>query len=51
MKDKRVMSYRGYVIWKCEYGFSVALRRDGTDNYYESIEEAMDAIDKEVANR
>lgn len=48
MKDKRIMNYRGYVIWKCEYGFSVALKRDGTDNYFESIEDAMEAIDKEV---
>ena len=48
MKDKRIMNYRGYVIWKGEYGFSVALKRDGTDNYFEFIEDAMEAIDKEV---
>lgn len=48
MTDKRIMNYRGYVIWKCEYGFSVALKRDGTDNYFEFIEDAMEAIDKEV---
>ena len=45
MTDKRIMNYRGYVIWKCEYGFSVALKRDGTDNYFEFIEDAMEAID------
>lgn len=50
MKDKRVMSYRGHVIWKNEYSYAVALKRDGTDDYFETIEAAMDAIDKEVEN-
>ncbi len=47
MKDKRIMSYRGHVIWRGEHGYAVALERDGTDDYYETIEEAMEAIDKE----
>ena len=45
MRDKRIMNYRGYVIWKCEYGFSVSLKRDGTDDYFETLEKAMEAID------
>lgn len=47
MGDKRIMSYRGHVIWKSEYAYAVALKRDGTDDYFETIEEAMEAIDKE----
>lgn len=46
MKNKRVMSYRKHVIWMNEDFFMVALDRNGTDRYYESIEEAMEAIDK-----
>jgi len=45
MKGKRVMSYRGHVIWMCGQGFMVALKRDGTDDYFETIQAAMAAID------
>ena len=45
MKDKRVMSYRGHVIWMDWFGFMVALKRDGTDEYFDTIQAAMDAID------
>lgn len=45
MKDKRLMSYLGRVIWMNECGFMVA-KGDGTDEYFETIEEAMDYIEK-----
>lgn len=45
MKDKRIMSYMGHVIWKNEYSFMVALDRNGTDRHYLSLEDAMKAID------
>lgn len=45
MKDKQVMSYKRHVIWMNEYGFMVALKRDGTDDHFETIQEAMEAID------
>ena len=45
MKDKRVMSYLGRVIWMNGGVFKVA-KGDGTDEYFESIEEAMDWIEK-----
>ena len=44
MKDKRVMSYCGHVIWKNDYGYMVALKKDGTDEHYETVYEAMEAI-------
>lgn len=45
MKDKKFMSHRGHVIWYNEYGFMVALDRNGTDRYFNSWQEAMEAID------
>lgn len=44
MKNKRVMSYLGRVIYMNEYGFMVA-KGDGTDEYFVSIEEAMNYIE------
>ena len=46
MKDKRIMSYRRHVIWYNDGVFMVALKRDGTDDCFESIQACMDAIDK-----
>ena len=43
---KRVMSYMGHVIWKEDDVFAVALKRDGTDDYFETIEGAMKAIEE-----
>ena len=45
MKDKRVMSYMGRVIWMNENCFMVA-KGDGTDEYFETIEQAMDYIER-----
>ena len=28
--------------------YMVAIKRDGTDNFYSTLDEAMDAIDKEM---
>ena len=44
-KDKRVMSYRGHVIWMNEHGFMVALKKDGTDTYFATMDDAFEAID------
>lgn len=43
--DKRIMSYRGHVIWANGYGFAVALKGDGTDTYFRTLDDAMEAID------
>ena len=47
---KRVMSYLGKVIWMNEYGFMVA-KGDGTDVYFETIEDAMDYIENTLKRR
>lgn len=49
--DKRVMSYRGHVIWMNQYGFMVAIKKDGTDDYFKTMHDAMDAIDKIEDNK
>ena len=46
MKDKKFMSYHGHAIWYNELGFMVALKRNGTDDYFDTYEEAMRAIDE-----
>lgn len=43
--SKRIMSYMGHVIWMNEGIFEVALKHDGTDEYYETIQDAMKAIE------
>ena len=45
MKDVRVMSYFGHVIWKKYIGFCVA-SGDGTDVYFSTMEyiEKMEGI-------
>lgn len=50
MKDKRVMNYLGRVIWMSEYGFMVA-KGDGTDEYFSTIEEAMNYIEDEKCRK
>lgn len=44
--SKRVMNYFGHVIYKNDYGYMVAIRRDGTDEFYETLEECMRAIEE-----
>lgn len=39
------MSYLGKVIWFNDYGFMVA-KGNGTDEYFETIEDAMIYIEK-----
>ena len=46
MKDKRVMNHKGHVIWMNDYGFMVALDRNGTDRYFATFEDAIKAIDQ-----
>ena len=48
---KRIMSYMGHVIYMSDGIFAVALRRDGTDDYYETIEDAMKAIEEHEKTR
>ena len=52
MKDKRVMSYFGHVIWRNENGYMIA-KGDGTDYIFETIEEAMKKIEEleHIANK
>lgn len=45
MKGKRIVNYRGHVIWYFEGAYMVALKRDGTDEYFSSYEDAIKAID------
>ena len=45
MRHKRVMSYFGHVIWMDDSCFMVA-KGDGTDEYFETIYDAMDYIEK-----
>ena len=50
--DKRVMSYEGHVIWhNTDVGCFGFAKGDGTDNWYETIEEAMRAIDRIEAEK
>lgn len=49
-KDKRIMSYLGRVIWSNGIVFMVA-KGDGTDEFFETIEEAMEWIEKEKEKR
>lgn len=44
--SKRFMSYKGHVIWYSDGYFEVALKRDGTDELFDTFEEAMKAIDE-----
>lgn len=44
-KGKRIMNYLGHVIWMYEQTFMVA-RGDGTDEYFTTIEEAMEWIER-----
>lgn len=44
--DKRVMSYRHKVIYRNEYAFKVAIKNDGTDTYFATLTDAMNAIDE-----
>lgn len=46
MKDKRVMSYFGKVIWQNDFGFMVA-DGHGTDLFFTTIEDAMAYIEKQ----
>ena len=50
MKDKRVMSYFGRVIWQNEGSFMVA-RGDGTDEHFEDIYQAMAWIENQLEER
>lgn len=50
MKDKRIMSYFHRVIWKNECVYMVA-KGDGTDEYFETIDEAMEWIEKEAEKK
>ncbi len=43
--DKRCFSYFGHVIWRSASGQFGFANGDGTDNWYETIEEAMRAIE------
>lgn len=43
---KRIMNYMGHVIYLSDGVFEVALKRDGTDDQFESITDAMEAIEK-----
>lgn len=45
MKDKRIMSYFHHVIW---YGDGVYMfaKGDGTDYYFDTLEEAMKKIEE-----
>lgn len=44
MKAKKFISYRGHVIWYDGYEFKVALNKNKTDRYFNSLREAMEAI-------
>lgn len=46
MNDKRLFSYFGHVIWKSENGTYGFANGDGTDSWYETLEEAMTSIEK-----
>ncbi len=48
--DKRIMSYEHHVIWYGDGFFSFA-KGDGTDYYCETLEEAMEKIDKIEENK
>ncbi len=50
MKDQRIMNYLGRVIWMSEYGFMVA-KGDGTDEYFATIEEAMNYIEDALCRK
>lgn len=43
MRDKRIMSYIGRVIWYSDGVYMVA-KGDGTDIYFDSLHSAMDWI-------
>lgn len=45
---KRIMSYMGHVIWVDSVSdvYMVALKRDGTDDYFDTLTDAVDAIEK-----
>lgn len=45
MRDKRVMSYLRHIIWMNETAFMVA-KGDGTDEYFENLQDAMNYIEK-----
>lgn len=50
---KRCISYRGHVIYydtDCE-AFSFAMKRNGTDTYFGTLDEAYDAIDEIEDNK
>ena len=49
MKDRRVMSYFGKVIWTDGNYFMVA-KGDGTDEIFETIEDAMRWIEQKNQN-
>lgn len=49
-KYTRVLSYMGRVIWWNGDFFTIA-NGDGTDAYFESINEAMDEIEKRIEDR
>ena len=50
--DKRVISYREHVIWMDkERFFKVALKKDGTDDYFKTMDDAMNAIDEVEDNK
>ena len=51
MSGKRIASYRGHVIWYYDGAYMVAMKRDGTDEYYETIEDAFLAIDQIEDNK
>jgi len=46
MKDRRLFTYLGHVIWTNEFGHYGFAKGDGTDDWYETIEEAMKAIEE-----
>ncbi len=46
MSDKKFMSYKKHVIYYNDCVFMVALKRDGTDEYFATYKDAMKAIDE-----
>ena len=46
MKSKRLMSYFGHVIWRNGNGYYTVAKGDGTDEVFETIEDAMAYIEE-----
>ena len=46
MKAKRLFSHFGHVIWKNKEGYFTVAKGDGTDEIFETIEQAMKYIEE-----